>query len=91
VACDFSLHLPEFAVGVKDSVAEEVLEVVDEAVALRVVLESGFEHVFHVVGVGRYDAVETVGAGKDGGVGGAVAKDLGAPFEEAMAVFEEFR
>ena len=91
MAGDFSLHLPGFIVGVEDSVAEEVLEEVDEAFTLLVVLESGFEHVFHVVGVGRYDDVESVGVGDDGGVGGAVIEELGGPFEEAVAVFEECR
>jgi len=47
--------------------------------------------VLDVVRVGRYDAMGAVGAGEDGGVGWAVAEDLGGPIEEAMAVLEEFR
>lgn len=53
VAGCFTLHLPEVAVGVEDSVTQKILEEVDEAFSLGVVVEFGFEHVFHVVRVGR--------------------------------------
>ena len=48
VARGLSLHLPDIAVGVEDSSAEEIVEEGNEPVAFWVVLEVCLEHVFHV-------------------------------------------
>lgn len=91
VAGGFSLNPPEVAVGVEDSPAEEFFEEANESVAFGVVVEVGLENVLYVVGVCCDDAVDSAGTEEDGGVGWAVAEDVGSPLQEAVTILQELR
>lgn len=90
VAGGFPLQLPEVAVGVEDALPQKVSEKANEAVAFRVVVEVGLQHVLHVQRVGGDDAVDLAGPPEYGGVGGAAAEDFSGPLQEPMAVLQEF-
>ncbi|KAJ0974947.1 hypothetical protein J5N97_016912 [Dioscorea zingiberensis] len=79
---------PEIAVDIDDPAAKEVLEMVDEAGALGVVVEVGLEDVFNVGGIGGNDAADVTENAEGDGVGGAGGEEFGHPVEEVVAVAE---
>ena len=90
MAGELALELPVVAVGVEDSVAEEVTEGAVECGALVVGWEVGFEDVLDDGGVDREDlaGAERVAEGEGGGGRGG-EEDVGDPVDAAVLVGDD--
>lgn len=80
---EHALEAPEVTVDVEDATAEEIAEDQREGFPLRIIIESGFKHVLHVVGIGGDGVTE------DMDVNGArwrLAEEVGEPVGEVFEI-----